>query len=142
MTYSGVSKAKLDELKKRMRSFDVEEKDLVEKFIKSSGPGGRKRDTSSCGVYLKHEPTGIEVRCAAERSQSANRFLARRRLTDKIASAIHGEKTKKKQEIEKIRRRKKRRSRRAKEKILEEKKKNAIKKNLRKPPELPGNEEA
>lgn len=42
--------------------------------------------TSTC-VYLRHRPTGIEVKCMAERSQSLNRFLARRQLLEKIESA-------------------------------------------------------
>ena len=38
---------------------------------------------STC-VWLKHKPTGIDVKCHKERSQSMNRFLARRMLVNKI----------------------------------------------------------
>ena len=61
-----------------------------------------------------------------------NRFLARRELCEKIAHKIHQEKTKKQQEMEKIRQQKKRRSRRLKQKILEEKRKHSETKSLRK----------
>jgi len=135
-----VSRAKQDELREEMARLGIEERDLREKFIKSSGPGGTKRDSTSCGVYIKHLPTGLEVRCAAEREQSVNRFLARRRLAAKIAEKVRGEKTERRQRIEKIRRQKRKRSRRAKEKILAEKKKRSALKRTRRAPGVNGNE--
>jgi protein subunit release factor B len=39
----------------------LREEDIIEKFIRASGPGGQfVNKTSSC-VYLKHIPTGIEL---------------------------------------------------------------------------------
>ncbi|MDJ0651701.1 MAG: peptide chain release factor-like protein [Simkaniaceae bacterium] len=108
------------------------EEDLIEKFILGSSSGGQKVNKTSSCVYIKHVPTGIEVKCQQERSRELNRFFARRGLCEKIAHQIHREKTKKQQEREKIRQQKKRRSRRLKQKILAEKKKHAETKNLRK----------
>jgi protein subunit release factor B len=118
-------------LKQRMESLGIFEKDIIEKFIRSSGKGGQHLNKSSTCVYLKHIPTGIEVKCMQERSQAINRFLARRILTDKIEELIKGRESKKQQEIEKIRRQKRKRSKRAKEKMLREKKLKSIKKFYR-----------
>lgn len=110
----------------------IDKKDVIEKFIKSGGPGGQKVNKSSSCVYLKHIPTGIEVKMSRERSQSLNRFLAWRLLAEKIEERIKGIKSKRRQKIEKIRRQKRKRSKRAKEKILKAKKKQSQKKKLRK----------
>lgn len=126
-----ITKEKKLGLEKRMEELKIYETDLVEKFVLGSGSGGQKINKTSSCVYLKHLPTGIEVKCQQDRSREMNRYLARKELTEKIASKIHGEKTKKEREMQKIRQQKKRRSRRLKEKILEEKKKHSEIKTLR-----------
>ena len=83
-----VSKDKQEALRKRMENLGIFEKDIVEKFIRSSGKGGQKVNKTSTCVYLKHLPTQIEVKCQEERNQALNRFLARRILTDKIEEMI------------------------------------------------------
>ncbi|MCQ9208744.1 MAG: peptide chain release factor-like protein, partial [Omnitrophica bacterium] len=85
-----VSKAKENALKIKMRRLDVRENDLSEKFIRSSGRGGQKVNKTSSCVYLKHRPTGIEVKCHQDRSRALNRFLARRRLVNKIETRLLG----------------------------------------------------
>lgn len=117
----------------RMRSFGVHESDLIEKFIRSGGKGGQHVNRAATCVYLKHIPTGIEVKMQQERSQSLNRFLARRLLVSKIEERILGKKSTEQKRIEKIRRQKRKRSRRAKEKMLHNKKMQAEKKFLRAP---------
>jgi protein subunit release factor B len=126
-----VSIQKQEELKKRMQMLGIKEVDLIEKFILGSGSGGQKINKTSSCVYLKHVPTGIEVKCQKDRSREMNRFLARRDLCDIIEGRILQVKTKKEQEIEKIRRQKRRRSRRAQEKMLEAKRLHSLKKSLR-----------
>ncbi|MBU1006604.1 MAG: peptide chain release factor-like protein [Candidatus Omnitrophica bacterium] len=121
-------------LKIKMASLGIKNEDLEEKFIRSSGKGGQNVNKSSTCVYLKHKPTGIEVKCQKERSQALNRFLARRILANKIESLILGKKAENQSRIEKIRRQKRKRSRRAKEKMLRYKKLRSEKKNLRKTP--------
>lgn len=127
----GVSEAKEKKLRKKMRRLGVYEKDLEEKFIRSSGKGGQKVNKTSSCVYLKHIPTGVEVKCQRERSQALNRFLARRILTNKIETIKLGKLSEEKKKIEKIRRQKRKRSKRAKEKMLENKKKQSQKKKMR-----------
>ena len=114
-----------------MQKFGIREEDLLEKFIRSSGKGGQRTNKVSTCVYLKHTPTGIEVKCQEERSQALNRFLARRRLVNKIEALILGRHSEERKRIEKIRRQKRKRSRRAKEKMLKNKKERSEKKKGR-----------
>lgn len=129
-----ISKEKMEELQKRMESLGIHENDLIEKFILGSGRGGQKVNKTSSCVYLKHIPTGIEVKCQQDRSRELNRYIARRELCDRYESQIHKVKTEKQQLVEKIRRQKRRRSRRSKEKMLTNKKHHGEKKHLRQSP--------
>lgn len=128
------SKQKEEQLRRKMAELGIEESDLIEKFIIGSGRGGQKlQKTSSC-VYLKHLPTGIEIKCQRERSRELNRYYARRELCDRVEEKIFQEKSKKQREIEKIRRQKRKRSRRAQLKVLETKKRRSQIKGFRKKP--------
>lgn len=122
---------KEEALRKKIARLGIRQQDIIEKFVKSGGKGGQKVNKASTCVYLKHVPTGIEVKCSLERSQALNRFLARRILADKIEKRVLGEQSAEKQRIEKIRRQKRKRSRRAKLKMLEEKRKHSEKKKAR-----------
>jgi len=126
-----VSSKKEEELRQKMKDLGVYEKDIVEKFVRSSGKGGQKVNKVSTCVYLKHLPTQIEVKCQRERSQAINRFLARRRLVNKIETLIRGKESEEQQRIEKIKRQKRKRSKRAKLKMLEDKRKHSVKKKER-----------
>ena len=99
-------------LKAKMELLGVAEADLEERFIHASGSGGQHVNKSSSCVYLKHLPTGVEVKCMEARSQSLNRFLARRYLLEKV-EALSGAVTGKEREAEKLRRQKARRKRRS-----------------------------
>ena len=115
----------------RLRDLGLRREDLVEKFIRSAGKGGQNVNKTSTCVYLKHLPTGIEVKCQQERSQAMNRIAALGLLAQKIAQAALQVKQARKQAQEKERRRKRPRPARLKERILETKKKVAEKKRLR-----------
>lgn len=132
----GVNAKKEAELAAEMARLGIREEDLVERFVRSRGPGGQNVNKVSTGVYLKHIPTGIEVKVTKERSQALNRFFARRFLVEKIAARILKIVTEREREIARVRRQKRRRSRRAKEKVLRLKRIVAEKKELRKPPDV------
>jgi len=118
-------------LREMMARLGVREEDIVERFIRSQGPGGQNVNKVSTCVYLRHLPTGIEVKCQQERSQAQNRYYARQILLEKIERAILKKSSEEQKRIEKIRRQKRRRSRRVKLKILESKRRHAAKKLLR-----------
>ena len=119
-------------VKDKMARLGIREEDIEEKFIRPSGKGGTKASKTSCCVYLKHIPTKIEVKYSRERSQSLNRFFARRILVNKIEAMILGRESEERKRREKIRRQKRTRSKKAKQKMLESKRKRAEKKDLRK----------
>jgi protein subunit release factor B len=129
----GVGVAKERALKERMSSLGIRQEDIVEGFVRSQGPGGQNVNKVSTCVYLKHLPTGIEVKYQKERSQALNRYAARQLLLKKIETLILGELSEERKRIAKIRRQKRRRSRRARLKILEAKRRQAEKKILRQP---------
>jgi protein subunit release factor B len=107
-----VSEEKNRWLQERMKVLGIYEKDIEEKFIRSSGSGGQKVNKTSTCVYLKHIPTGIEIKCMRERNQSLNRFLARRELIFKLEKQS-GQSTPEDVKSEKARRQKLKRKKRA-----------------------------
>ena len=106
-----VSEYKYRQLLARMAELHIREEDLEEHFVRSAGNGGQHVNKTSSAVQVRHLPTGIEARCSRERSQSLNRFLARRELLEKIARS-RGLPTRNDQEAARIRKQKNRRNRR------------------------------
>ncbi|HOJ44073.1 MAG TPA: peptide chain release factor-like protein, partial [Syntrophorhabdaceae bacterium] len=90
MAYT-VSPEKEKRLFEKMERLGIKDEDIIERFIRSGGPGGQNVNKTSTCVYLKHLPTGIEVKCQKERSQALNRYLARRILVEKIEEMLLGE---------------------------------------------------
>lgn len=113
-----VSEEKSRWLQERMKALEIYEREIEEKFIRSSGSGGQKVNKTATCVYLKHIPTGIEVKWMKERSQSLNRFLARRELVRRIEK-LSGQWPLGEIKIEKVRRQKLKRKKRSKQKYRE-----------------------
>jgi protein subunit release factor B len=122
---------KIEELQGRMELLGIRDEDLVEKFILGSGKGGQKINKTSSCVYLKHLPSGFEIKCQKSRSREMNRFFARRELCIFIEEQREGIKSERQQRFEKIRRQKRKRSKRAQEKVLKDKKIHSDKKRSR-----------
>jgi len=110
-----VSEEKNRWLREKMAALGIDENDLEEKFVRSSGKGGQHVNKTSTCVWLKHIPTGIEVKCMAERSQALNRFLARRELAERV-EALAGLPTRRDREADRVRKRKAQRRRRGADK--------------------------
>lgn len=68
----------------KLATLGVRLNDVEERFIRGTGPGGQKINKTSSTVWLRHGPTGLEVRCQRERSQGANRELAWAELAAKL----------------------------------------------------------
>jgi len=132
----GVGQEKEKALRARMARFGIFERDIIERFIRSSGPGGQNVNKVETGVYLRHLPTGIEVKCSGARSQALNRYGARKILAMKVETLVLGRESAERKRIEKIRRQKRKRSKRAKDKMLAAKKLHSEKKILRARPRM------
>lgn len=109
----------------------IKESDILEHFIRARGPGGQNVNKTSSCVYLKHLPTGIEVKCQKERSQIQNRLFARYLLAEKLERLKRKKEEEKRKAIEKLKRQKRKRSKKMKEAILKFKKIRSEKKKLR-----------
>lgn len=94
----------------------IPESEIIENFLKGSGPGGQKINKTSSAVQLKHIPTGIVVKYQDTRSRALNRKVARQLLQDRLEELELGdgartrvkarEKSKKKASSDKKKRRK------------------------------------
>lgn len=71
-------------LRARFTALGVRPDDIEERFVRGSGAGGQKINKTSSTVCLQHRPSGVEVRCQKERSQSLNRIVAWTELAEKL----------------------------------------------------------
>ena len=127
-----VVEKKVMTLEKKMAILGVREEDIVENFIRSSGPGGQNVNKTATCVYLKHLPTGIEVKCQRQRTQLLNRSLARHILLAKIAQKNQQDHLERQSQKAKVMRRNRLKPKGLRLRILEEKHRQAEKKFMRK----------
>ena len=93
-------------------TFELREEDLMEQFIRGSGPGGQSVNRTRNCVYLKHVPTGTVVKCQQTRSLTDNRNIARKIMALKLQALKLGPNSKQAIRAAKIRKRKQRNRRR------------------------------
>ena len=117
-------------LEKRLKKLGIRDEDLTESFIRGTGPGGQKINKTASTVVLRHTPTGTEVRCQRERSQSANRYWARADHCYQLEAARRAARLEEQNEREKKRRQSRPRPKGLQEKILKTKhKRSEVKKS-------------
>jgi len=110
---------KIDE---RLAALGAHAAEVDERFVRGTGPGGQKINKASSTVWLRHRPTGIEVRCQRERSQAANREFAWRALCEKLAARAREAASAAVDARELVRRRTRQKSRGQKARMIEAKK--------------------
>ena len=121
----------IERIREKMLVAGVVEADIEERFVRGGGSGGQKINKTSSCVQLLHIPSGTQIRCQETRSREANRWLARRLLSERILEARHSRESARIAEAEKIRRQKRRRSRKQKARMLADKRMHSAKKALR-----------
>jgi protein subunit release factor B len=115
----------------RLAELGVRAGDVDERFTRGSGPGGQKINKTSSTVWLRHRPTGIEVRCQRERSQAANRETAWAELCARLAERTKAAALAAEQAREAHRRRTRQKSRGQKARMIDFKKRRARRKDDR-----------
>ena len=106
--------------------------DVVESFVRSSGPGGQNVNKVSTCVVLIHKPTGLIIKCQEFRTQFRNRERAWEMLSQALTEKEERLRLSRQARREKVRRQNRKRSLPAKERMLQNKKKNSSKKQNRK----------
>ncbi|WP_255558625.1 peptide chain release factor family protein [Horticoccus luteus] len=120
-----------DAVAAQLQAAGVRAADVEERFVRGAGPGGQKINKTSSTVWLRHGPTGIEVRCQRERSQARNRALAWLELAGRIAGAADAVRAEKRQVREQARRRTRQKSRAQKARMVETKRRRTKQKTQR-----------
>lgn len=119
-------------LRARFVSLGVRSEEVEERFVRGTGAGGQKINKTSSTVWLRHRPTGVEVRCQRERSQVVNRLLAWMELADKLEWRRQHSANQARAARELVRRQKRQKSRGQKVRMIETKKHRAkVKDNRR-----------
>lgn len=125
----------------------VNEDDIIENFLKGSGPGGQKivctsssvsllrrlqltniKNKTTSAVQLIHKPTGLVVKSQDTRSRSQNRIIARKRLAEMLDERENGEAARSaiKRELQRKKKNSRAKKSRRKYRKLEEEKKKAL----------------
>ena len=118
-------------LLQRLLALGVRPADVEERFVRGTGPGGQKINKTSSTVWLRHGPTGVEVRCQRERSQAENRAVAWAELANRVETRRRLAAAAVEQAREKERRRHRQKSRGQKARMVADKKHHAGHKALR-----------
>ena len=109
------------QIDERLAAVGARTDDVDERFVRGAGPGGQKINKTSSTVWLRHRPTGIEVRCQRERSQTANRELAWLELCAKLEERKRAAAAAVQDEQQRNRRRSRQKSRGQKLRMIESK---------------------
>jgi protein subunit release factor B len=79
-----VSPEKNSSLRAKMENLGIKESDLSESFTHAKGKGGQNVNKVETAVHLKHNSSGIEIKCSVYRTQGLNRYKARAILCERL----------------------------------------------------------
>lgn len=119
------------QIEERLAALGWNSAEVDEAFVRGTGPGGQKINKTSSTVWLRHRPTGIEVRCQRERSRSANRETAWLTLCERLEERARGAVRAAVHAVEAERRRSRQKSRGQKRRMVEGKRREARRKSAR-----------
>ena len=111
-----------EEIENRLSKLGTRIADVEERFIRGSNRSEQKINKTSSCVWLRHVPSGVQVRCQRERSQTVNRELAWTELCTKLEEQKRAATALQQDEREKNRRRHRKKSRAQKVRMIESKK--------------------
>ena len=129
-----ISRSRVAEVNERLLRLGVAREDIEEEFVRGSGPGGQKINKTSSTVRLRHEASGVEVRCQDERSLAQNRLLARERLCEILEKRRRESAAAVRSAREKERRQKRQRSATLKRRLVADKRRHGETKRHRQKP--------
>ncbi|XP_077318034.1 mitochondrial translation release factor in rescue isoform X2 [Lithobates pipiens] len=98
-----------------MDLIELNDKELLEQFVRGDGPGGQATNKTNNCVVLKHIPSGIVVKCHQTRSCEINRMKARGILREKLDVLYKGENSDVIKEKEEARRKKQEKQKKSRE---------------------------
>ncbi|MFI5356467.1 MAG: peptide chain release factor family protein [Opitutales bacterium] len=110
------------QIDQRLAALGWRRDEVEERFVRGTGPGGQKINKTASTVWLRHRPTGVEVRCQAQRSQTVNREQAWGLLCGKLEARRQADERALEQACEAERRRTRQKSRGQKIRMIANKK--------------------
>jgi len=110
------------DVRRRLAALGVKPDEIEERFVRGGGPGGQKINKTASTIWLRHHPTGTEVRSQPERSQVVNRMRAWELLCAKLEARRAAVVGAAQAEREAARRRTRQKSRGQKARMIESKK--------------------
>jgi peptide chain release factor 2 len=87
-TFAGVDVAPDVLQHESLNSMDIPDSELEITAIRSGGKGGQNVNKVSSAVRIKHLPSGLQVKCTQERSQSRNKNIALNRLKAQLLAIV------------------------------------------------------
>jgi protein subunit release factor B len=91
----------------------IDERDLEEKFVKGSGPGGQNVNKRTTKAQIVHLPTGLVVQSHETRSLHQNRNIARRLLAQALDQRDNGANSRVAVRIQRLQKQKAKRNKRS-----------------------------
>jgi peptide chain release factor 2 len=98
-TFAGVDVAPEILNEDDLKEITIPDKDIEITTMRSGGSGGQNVNKVDSAVRIKHLPSGLQVKCTQERSQSMNKEIAMKRLKGQLLAIAKEQRVKEIKEI-------------------------------------------